>query len=275
MKEPESPFQARPGFEGVIVRFSDKRWYLREWHSHDALEINLVVRGSGSVLLEDRQYPLLPGHLLWLWPGQRHIPARWSSDMLLWIVEWTPTGLRRLLRARKAGPPRPGDPALFACRRLDAPALEQAQGVLSGAAAIRRPDTFNLGLNFALLMLWDLFTQAQEVESARFLHPKLEQALSLLNDPSNTMNLDQLARALRLSPSYLSVLFKEQTGLAIPDYRNRSRLSLFFSLYRAKPEIRLMELALEAGFGSYAQFFRVFTESVGQSPRTWLKALQP
>ena len=95
-------------------RLSDKRWYLRDWHAHETLEINLVLRGSGQVLLEDRRYPLLPGHLVWLWPGQRHVPSEWSADMLLWIVEWQP-GVPGAAEARPAAGTRriranPGSP---------------------------------------------------------------------------------------------------------------------------------------------------------------------
>ncbi len=272
MEQPRHPFQVRPGFGGVIVRFADKRWYLREWHSHPALEMNLVVRGTGSILLEDRRYPLLPGHLVWLWPGQRHVPARWSADMLMWIVEWWDGGyLGKLKRARR-GVPRPGDTQVYACRRVDELALQRLQGVLGGAAAAEQADTFNHGLHFALLTLWDEFVRGVPVAREEFLHPRLERVLALLNDPANDMMLAELAKESRLSASHLSLLFRQQTGLTIPAYRNRLRLNAFFALHRQRPEIRLLELALEAGFGSYAQFYRVFTEAVGQTPRRWLVA---
>ena len=105
-----SPFFRRPGCEGVVVSLSDKRWYLRQWQSHETLEINLVLRGSGQVLLENRRYPLLPGHLVWLWPGQRHVPSEWSSDLRLWIVEWQPGYLGRLRQARRRDVPAPAAP---------------------------------------------------------------------------------------------------------------------------------------------------------------------
>ena len=274
MQETRSPFEANPGCGGVVVRFADKRWYLREWHSHDALEVNLVVRGTGSVLLEDRRYPLLPGHLIWLWPGQWHVPSDWSSDMLMWIVEWKPDFLHRLRRERRRDVPKPGDAGAYCCRRLDSQALQRVQGILSGTAGMERADAFNEGLHFSLLALWDEFVKAKPVAGEKFLHPKLERVLGLLNDPSNDMALGELAAVVGMSPSYLSVLFKEQTGLMIPEYRNRLRVSQFFALYRDKPEIRVLDLALEAGFGSYAQFYRVFTGMVGQTPKQWLKAVR-
>ena len=272
MNAPPSPFLPRPGFEGVAVSMSDKRWYLRQWHAHDTVEINLVLRGSGHVLLEKRRYPLLPGHLVWLWPGQWHMPSDWSSDMLLWIVEWNPRHLPRLRKARGRDAPAPGDPAAPFCRRLAAPALQRLDGLLSAVAARSRPDAFNCGLDFALLATWDEFLAAEPVKDCAAFHPKLEAALALLADLHQELPQARLARRVGLSPYYLSALFQKQTGLTIPEYRNRLRLQEFFRRLHAHPEIRLLPHALDAGFGSYAQFYRVFTDAVGAPPRQWLRS---
>lgn len=274
MNPNSNPFAARPGFGGVVVKFSDHRWYLREWHAHEALEVNLVIRGSGSVLLEDRRYPLLPGHLIWLWPGQRHIPADWSSDMLMWIVEWQPEFFTLLRRARaRAGESfKPGDFQRYGCRRLDSRLLLHMQGILSGISVMENADAFHRGLEFALLALWDSFLQAAPTEETAYLHAKLIPVISALNDPHNDRTLHQLAHMVGVSPYYLSVLFRKQTGTSIPEYRNRIRMNRFFTLFRTKPGVRLLELALESGFGSYAQFYRVFTQQAGQTPNAWLKS---
>lgn len=269
MNADPSPFCRRPGCAGVVVALSDKRWYLRDWHAHETLELNLVLRGSGQVLLEDRRYPLLPGHLVWLWPGQRHVPSDWSADMLLWIVEWQPGCLARLKAARRRDHPPPGAAGQSFCRRLDAPALRRSDGLLAAVAARPRPDAFNRGLDFALFALWDEFLAAERVADCAAFHPKLEAAIGLLGNPELNLTQAQLARRVRLSPGYLSALFQQQTGLAIPAYRNGLRLQEFFRRTHAHPEIRLLEHALASGFGSYAQFFRVFSEALGVPPREW------
>ena len=275
MNDSPSPFFRKPGFEGVVVSLSDKRWYLRQWHAHDTLEINLVLRGSGQVLIENRRYPLLPGHLIWLWPGQWHIPSDWSADMLLWIVEWQPACLPRLQKARRRDVPAPGAPAEPFCRRLAAPALRRLDGLLSATAARTRPDAFNRGLDFALFALWDEFLAAEPVVDCAAFHPKLETVIGLLADPDQNLSQAGLARRVKMSPYYLSSLFRKQTGMAIPEYRNRLRLQEFFRRYHAHPEIRLLQHALDSGFGSYAQFFRVFAKASGLSPRAGLRTAPP
>jgi AraC-like DNA-binding protein/mannose-6-phosphate isomerase-like protein (cupin superfamily) len=271
MNENPSPFHRRPGFEGVVVSLADKRWYLRDWHAHDTIEINLVLRGSGHVLLEDRRYPLLPGHLVWLWPGQRHVPAQWSSDMLLWIVEWAHGQLPRLHRARRRDAPPPADPAHPSAAGSPRPRC-------GGSTACCRPWPPSPGrclqprTGLCTICALGGILAAEAVENCAAFHPKLEAAIRLLADPDDSPTQAELARRVGLSPYYLSSLFQRQTGLTIPAYRNRLRLQAFFRRVHAHPEISLLRHALDSGFGSYAQFYRVFVHGLGIPPRQWLQS---
>lgn len=269
MYENLHPFEPRPGYGGVVVRVADKRWYLRHWHSHAATEMNLVVRGTGSILLETRRYPLLPGHMVWLWPGERHIPSNWSDDLIVWIIEWQPDFLPRVIR------PRADHDLSFFCRRVERGALNRLDGMLATLAAISGKDAFRSGLQFAFLALWEEFLRAAPIEATRGWHPRIEKVFGMLNDPEAPQSLRELAAAAGLSPYHLSVLFRQQTGMSLPAYRNQLRLNRFFALYREHPEMDLLTLALDAGFGSYAQFYRVFRSFMGRTPGRWTHAVKP
>jgi hypothetical protein len=62
-------------------------------------------------------------------------------------------------------------------------------------------------------------------------------------------------------------LFKQQTGVALVDFRNRQRVEKFLAIYRTGQRTTMLDAALEAGFGSYPQFHRVFKRVMGCSPR--------
>jgi AraC-like DNA-binding protein len=79
-------------------------------------------------------------------------------------------------------------------------------------------------------------------------------------------DLATLARAASLSPAHLSRIFKQQTGVSISRFRNQQRLQRFLRLYGGGRRTTALAAALEAGFGSYAQFHRVFREQTGRSP---------
>jgi AraC-like DNA-binding protein len=54
--------------------------------------------------------------------------------------------------------------------------------------------------------------------------------------------------------------------VSISRFRNQQRLHRFLYLYGRGQRTTALAAALGAGFGSYAQFYRVFREEVGRSP---------
>jgi methylphosphotriester-DNA--protein-cysteine methyltransferase len=77
-----------------------------------------------------------------------------------------------------------------------------------------------------------------------------------------------LANELGVSPGHLARSFKREMGVSLVDYRNRLRIDRFFeSIQRERGTCNLLDAALEAGFGSYAQFHRVYRKFLGTTPR--------
>jgi AraC-like DNA-binding protein len=103
-------------------------------------------------------------------------------------------------------------------------------------------------------------------------HPSIVEAVGMLaKDPSQSGT--EIAARLELSLSRLARLFKRETGVSLVEYRNRIRLERFQMLVDTGGE-NLLEAALAAGFGSYAQFHRVFRAWRGTTPREYLHARQ-
>lgn len=95
------------------------------------------------------------------------------------------------------------------------------------------------------------------------------QALERLRtDPS--ISRGELAEGLGVSPSKLGKAFRAQMGIAFVDYRNQLRLERFMKLVFPGGG-NVSQAAKSAGFGSYAQFHRVFRALVGKSPKEYLK----
>jgi AraC-like DNA-binding protein len=162
---------------------------------------------------------------------------------------------------------RQSNPAGEYCRRLPQPALARLEGLFTEVAATAgRPGLFNAGLAYALLYAWQQFEQAADVP-VRDVHPAVEKAARLIRDESTALTLLELAQRSGLSTHRLSRLFKQQTGVALVDFRNRRRVERFFGLYGTGQRLTMLEAALEAGFGSYPQFHRVFKRETGHSPR--------
>jgi AraC-like DNA-binding protein len=129
------------------------------------------------------------------------------------------------------------------------------------------PDSLNAGLHHLLLLSW----RSHQKGSARCreisLHPAVCKALQLLSEEELTLGLAALAKRCGMSPAYLSRVFVRQVGVPLNRYRNGVRLSRFLELWRLPKQKTITEAAYDSGFGSYAQFYKVFSQAYGCGPR--------
>ena len=102
-------------------------------------------------------------------------------------------------------------------------------------------------------------------------HPLVSEITrALAADP--TLTCAALSTRVHLSAGRLARVFKKETRTSVVDHRNELRLARF--LDGVDPcGGNLLAAALEAGFGSYAQFHRVFRARFGAAPRAYLAAL--
>ena len=236
-------------------------------HHHDELECNLVRRGRARYVLADRRYDLGRGSIVWLFPRQEHVLVDRSPDLEMWILVIKPAALQVLV-AQGADPAlRLDDPDGLHCRRLGEVGLRDLQHLFSDVRDQEDHLTCNLGLTYLVLRAWQASCYADELLPTQAVHPAVERAARLLEQGDGDDALEALSRRAGLSASRLRHLFREQIGLSIQDYRNDCRLHRFLAAYR--PGSRLLDVALDAGFGSYAQFHRVFRRRMGCSPREW------
>lgn len=236
-------------------------------HRHSELEFNLITRGGGLYLLENRKYEIRRGDLVWLFPAQEHLLIEQSLDFEMWIGVLKPQAVRQIATDANARILRlPNPPGEF-CRRLAERDLIWLEGLFAEIVHSRHDlRLFNAGLNYALLVAWGHYQRATDV-AVHDVHPAVERAARLIRDGNSASNLDELARRSGLSAHRLSRLFKRQTGIALVDFRNRQRVERFLRLYGAGQRRTMLNAALESGFGSYAQFHRVFKRMTGRSPR--------
>jgi AraC-like DNA-binding protein len=94
-------------------------------------------------------------------------------------------------------------------------------------------------------------------------------AIELL-DANPTLTGKELASILAVNLSTLAPQFMVLMGISLGEYRDRVRLYRFVSLLD-RGTATLREAALQAGFGSYAQFHRVFTARAQVTPREYLR----
>ncbi len=249
----------RPAVDGHVAHHLASHGAPRG-HRHAELELNLVVRGSASYLLDERRYQLSPGTLTWLFPGQDHVLVDESADHELWWAVFRP----RLVSGTAPPPLSERDPVGQFSRRLAPPRAAQLGGLMH---ELRDADDalLNAGLAYLLLSAWRAFLESEELVIGVDVHPAVETVARLLRADPETGGLEALARKAGVSPSHLSRIFKAQTGVSLTRFRNQRRLERFTALYGGGRRTTALAAALEAGFGSYAQFYRVLRMETGGS----------
>ena len=122
-------------------------------------------------------------------------------------------------------------------------------------------------MGYVALSAWAAYSRAGDAHRVD-VHPSVERAVRLLRAEDAPETLGALADQVGLSPSRLSHLFRRQTGVRWRSSATPSAWSGSCACGRGHRR-SVTEAALEAGFGSYPQFHRVFTRRMGCSPAAY------
>jgi len=265
-------------------------------HHHVELELNLLVRGSITYVVDGKRFTFTGRTLLWMFPSQEHQLVDRSDDAQYYVAVFTPRLISQACKGRgyqglKRRTPRDAgvlhttlDPETFDLVRrtmdalmrdsLDPDVLNRESGY-GGDSEFRYqhgdPDGLNAGLRHLLLLCWRSQTTGPSPAGAVSLHRVVRRALEWLSEGESDEGLGQLAQRCAVSEAYLSRVFRRQVGVPLSRYRNSLRLSRFWEAYRHPEQKTVTEAMFEAGFGSYAQFYRVFAQAYGEGPRACLR----
>ena len=95
--------------------------------------------------------------------------------------------------------------------------------------------------------------------------------VSFINEEfATSLTLSSVAKRFYLNPSYLSRLFKENTGFTFSEYVNKYRIKKAIELLVSTKQ-NITEIALATGFNSSNHFCKTFKSIMGTSPLGYRK----
>lgn len=296
--DPTQDLKLQKKYGGFVFLAEDARGI--PWlnpHRHDALELNLVIRGAVTYVIGDSSHTFKAGELFWLFPKQIHQAVERTPDSQYYVASFTPDLIRKSAISAAYKPllsKNPPDKTTLHCKLnpsdfdeacrllnrvlsegLDADVLNREAGF--GVSADFQyeypdPDFLNATLAHLLIFFWKIQQQSMTPNSAAKLHPAVLHALQLLKEGPNAKKLKDLAHASGITPNYLSRLFNLELGVSITDYKNTLRMDRAREIYQASPQkITLSELCFRAGFKSYMQFYRMCQIQYGRDPKEVFK----
>ena len=269
-------------------------------HHHAELELNLVARGTITYVTGEGRFTFGQRSLLWMFPSQEHQLVDRSNDAQYYVAVFKPElinkschsasykGLKRKRGEKGAVLHAILDPEIFGFLRgmmdwimegsLDPDILNREAGFGVGSDFRYRhgdPDGLNAGLRHLLLFCWRLQQAGTPQHRAFSLHPAVSKAITLLGEDNWNGSLAELSRQCGMSEAHFSRLFSSQVGVPLNRYRNSLRLARFWERLREPVRPTIMQAVYDAGFGSYAQFYKVFFDAYGQGPRAVISSHSP
>jgi AraC-like DNA-binding protein len=283
----------KPKYDGLLYLAESVRHLPQlHLHHHVELELNLVVEGSITYVVGKKCFTFTKRALIWMFPAQEHQLVNRSDNAQFFVAVFKPEMIQRSCRSKAYQALRRRrtadnavlyttlEPDLFDLTRkmmdlmmigsLDPDILNREAGFgLQSKFCFEHKDAdgLNAGLHHLLLQCWRFQQESAAPGRHVKLHFAVQRALEILGKNEAEYDLQELARQCGVSEAYLSRTFSQQIGVPLNRYRNSLRLSRFWDHYRRQDGISLTEAVYAAGFGSYAQFYKIFTQAYGRGPR--------
>ena len=102
--------------------------------------------------------------------------------------------------------------------------------------------------------------------------PVLKKALSYIetNFPKK-LSREEIAEYLRISPEYLSRLFRDECGIQLKDFINKCKIEKSLEYIKMSPSVSIGDIAESVGISDPNYFCRLFKKQTGTTPTKFKK----
>ena len=238
--------------------------------SYDELKLVQVLSGSGVWSINDREYPVAPGHILMLSRADRRHMARITSDepLVIEYVEFLPATVHPMQSCADVFFHRPpGFSNLLGRNGELSESFARLRQELESHRLYRTEYIVHLlmGMVITAARLCRREDGGAEKSDSRY-RIVCRMMVYIKEHLQEDLSRDRLARLCGVSPSYLSRLFREYSGVCLQDYIVQCRVQKAVLLLRSGSR-SVLDAALESGFSSSSGFYRAFGKVTGKTPR--------
>lgn len=252
-----------PAPGGLMWRRAWRRRHATEPEAHQELVVLAGIQGSASYLIDGVVHEIRRGTVLWALAGQQHFLLSESAEFDMWVALVS----SRIITADADMPPhRISDISATPPPRILSPeASDMLHEIAVAQTASTTVVTKAAGLRLWLAHAWAHWQLAAN-DSGRHIHPAVTKAAHLWHQ-NPEKSLKDIASEAGLSPGRLGRLFRAQIGKDAVTYRTDQKIRQFEIIKSRHPRLSLTTAALDAGFGSYTQFYRAWRARYGTNPK--------
>ena len=242
---------------------------------HNEIELNLLQTGSLTYLLGGRKVTIEAGRLAAFWAaiphqvlGADNNPEYFVATIpLVWFLQWKLPD--RLVRPVLHGQ--------VICGPVRADAAEDGgrfarwtDELATGPSELRRAALLEIEARLVRLAQTlpavDAETATDVMLSRGGLSKAEQMAAYIAQHYTERMTVEEVSRSVRLHPNYAMAVFQRAFGGTIVEFVTQHRMSHAQRLLVTTDDA-ILNIALDAGFGSLSRFNEVFKTSCGCTPR--------
>ena len=264
-----------PTFLFIWKGTRDKEKWIKEYRSHDFLEIAYVLSGEGKYRIDDRIYDVREGDLVIINSGVMH-QALFCPQVEVPTTEFF-VGFSNI---RISGCPANymplpnGECVLHTTGELSQRLVRLCSSMEAENAVRRQGRYFMLKSYLIQMLLLVIREQCEPMERPRGCDFEtanrkyvVDKIVEYIEDHYNEkISLDQIAENMYLSPFYISRIFKSETGSAPIRRLINIRLEKAKELLEGGYQGSIQEVAAMVGYDDAYHFSKLFKKRYGVSP---------
>ncbi|MBQ7915915.1 MAG: AraC family transcriptional regulator [Firmicutes bacterium] len=259
------PLLSREKYIGSgVVLVSRKRTLLQDFatHTHDFFEIECILSGHGTHMLNGESYDMRPGSIYLLTPTDVH-----SVQVLEPLEYYSVMFSEELFGGSSLGD------RLLGCggHHMELSCQEQTRlhplfALLAEESAARSELSLTFLQSLMQCILITLLRKLSTSEDQKHLQGIRGALLYIHRHFREELTLEDAAVAVQLSPHYFSELFRKTIGRNFTDYVSSLRAQYAHNLLVSN-EMSITDICYASGFGSFASFSRAFQKEYHMTPR--------
>lgn len=237
-------------------------------HLHKHLEFVYNAGGELAMTVAAREYQLHTGDCMLVYPNQIHSYSSSGEVHMLLIIanmDYINEFQEELTYHEMESP--------FFHRDQLSQFGQSIIDILLNRGKIEYPDVpYELDKGMLMVLLADIFRNIPMISRSKPTDLNISQKLLQYINANISCELSaaKTARALGISPYYLSHIFSEQLKISFPAYVTKQRLNLTCQLLKNTNK-SITEITFETGFASMRTFQRCFKKEYGCTPMEYRK----
>lgn len=273
-----------PEDSSIHVREEICPYFDNPWHFHPELEINYILKSTGTRFVGDGIGHFEPGDLVLLGPN---IPHYWKNDVAYYVNESLRAARAIVIRFNRhfLGTDQNHIPEMKAAERLfdNANRGIQFQGDTDKIKKMIRRIVKSEGLERMILFLCvlELMTKHTKISYLsskgfmRSVHPNQEKRMNdvydfITNNFMHEISLKDVAEKAHMNPSSFSRYFRQCTGKPLTHFLHDIRIGYACKLLM-QADMNIAQIVYESGFRNQAHFNKIFLQKMGVTPWEYKK----